>query len=194
MMLLKPSMIKVGFLLVAGSQDQVLGMTQKADSLQAEGVVPSSLPESRSGIWQPQLALSERASEAAESSRALCRRLRTNLPRRSEAKRGRDEHLHRGFTARRDSEGAAAAPKRGRPWPQVETSSGELRNLRDDLKSGKTAGLVSNKTRIHYLPPHTLFMTFFQIPSKNNKKHLNLFLKYFNNFFKSQFLLILLSL
>lgn len=63
MMLLKPSMIKVGFLLVAGSQDQVLGMTQKADSLQAEGVVPSSLPENRSGIWQPQLALSERARQ-----------------------------------------------------------------------------------------------------------------------------------
>lgn len=52
MVFLKPSMIKVGFFLVAGSQDQVPRMTQKAESLQAEEVTP---------------ALSQRAGQAPGS-------------------------------------------------------------------------------------------------------------------------------
>lgn len=53
MVFFKPSMIKVGFLLVAGSQKWVLRTTHKAESLQAEEVIPGSLPKRRSDIWQP---------------------------------------------------------------------------------------------------------------------------------------------
>lgn len=55
MVFLKPSMIKAGVFLVAGSRDQVPRTTQKAASL-GQRVIPSAPPERRSDIWQPQLA------------------------------------------------------------------------------------------------------------------------------------------
>ena len=85
---LKPSLIKVGFFLVTGSQHRVLRMTQKAESLQAEEVSPSSLTERRSNIWQPQLA----SSWAAENRRAMCRWLQ-EPPKKKGSKMGRGECL-----------------------------------------------------------------------------------------------------
>lgn len=90
MVFLKPSMIKVGFFLVAGSLHQVQRTTQKAERLQAEEVIPSSLPErgqtsgshSWPGAWQPKTG-------------ETCADGYMNLPRRRAAKRGRDECLDR---------------------------------------------------------------------------------------------------
>lgn len=67
MVFLKPNEIKVGFFLVAGSQDQVQRRTQRAESLQAGEVIPSSLPETGQ--------TSGSRSWAAENRRAMCRRL-----------------------------------------------------------------------------------------------------------------------
>lgn len=90
MVFLKPSMIKVGFLLVAGSQKQVLRMTHSAESLQAEEVIPSSLPERRSDIWQPRWP---RGRPRRRQSHVQM--VTTNLPRRRAVGRGRDENLDR---------------------------------------------------------------------------------------------------
>ena len=89
MVFLKPSMIKVGFLLVAGSQKQVLRMTHSTESLQAEEVIPGSLPE-RSDIWQP---CWPRGRPRRRQSHVQM--VTTNLPGRRAVGQGRDENLDR---------------------------------------------------------------------------------------------------
>lgn len=171
MVFLKPSMIKVGFFLVAGSLPQVQRTTQKAERLQAEEVIPSSLPEKRSDIWQPQLAW----SLAAKNRRAMCRWLH-EPPKEKGSKTGqRWVSGQTGLQLKESSQVAAAAHNKKNASACKWKSSSILRNLIKDLKPDWIGGLISNKTRIRYLSIYTFCMTFSQISSEDNKKHLKLF-------------------
>lgn len=112
MVFFKPSMIKVGFLLVAGSQKWVLRMTHKAESLQAEEVIPSSLPGRRSDIWQPRWP-----GARPRRTQSHVQIVTTNLPRRRAVGWGRDEYLDRRICNSESLVVAAALTKRKGPWP-----------------------------------------------------------------------------
>lgn len=126
MVFLKPSMIKFGFFLVAGSQDQVQRRTQKAESLQAGQVIPTSLPETSqiSGSHSWPRAGQPRTGE-------LCADGYMNLPRRRAEKRGRDECLDRlVYNSEREFPGSCSSLQQEKGLGlQMEKSFSSLRNL-----------------------------------------------------------------
>lgn len=172
MVFLKPTVIKVGFFLVARSQDQVQGTARKADSLRAEEVIPRSPPETKSGIWQPQLACSGAP------------RPRSHVQLVPEPPKKGCKTQQRGATdqwvsARRLCLGSRRrAPREGPPWPAVGQGSLRPRKKSHSRPKVRLNGRPCFKRNTHALSSYTHFCVlqpFLKYQVRMIKKHLDLF-------------------